>query len=82
MSKSEMVEQARRKYLTREEAARVLDVSKSTMARWAIDRVGPPFVKITPGRAGVVRYPIDELEKFLASRLVAMKNGQGDSECK
>ena len=54
--------------LTRGEAAEFLSVSQATMARWAAERTGPPFVKLAGGN-GSVRYPTDLLQEFVAARL-------------
>jgi predicted DNA-binding transcriptional regulator AlpA len=62
---------ARPRLLTRRQAAERLNVSMGTMARWAGDRMGPPFVKLD---AGSVRYPEDLLDEFLATRLRAPKD--------
>jgi excisionase family DNA binding protein len=59
--------------LTRAEAAEYLSVSPGTLSRWAAERRGPPFVKLVDGEAGSVRYPVDLLDDFLASRIKAPK---------
>lgn len=51
------------KLLTRSQAAEYLGVSVSTLARWAMLRVGPNFVKI----GGRVRYPLAMLDEYIAS---------------
>jgi hypothetical protein len=38
------------------------------MSRWAADRTGPPFVKLSDSDNGSVRYPTDALDDFLAAR--------------
>lgn len=55
--------------LTRAQAAQLLNVSCPTMARWAAERKGPPFVKLADGGAASVRYPASLLEDFIASRV-------------
>jgi predicted DNA-binding transcriptional regulator AlpA len=57
-----------RRLLTRREAASFLGVSSATMSRWAAERTGPPFVKLSSSDNGSVRYPSDALDDFLASR--------------
>jgi predicted DNA-binding transcriptional regulator AlpA len=59
---------ATRRLLTRREAAEFLGVSCATMSRWAADRTGPPFVKLSDSDNGSVRYPTDALDDFLAAR--------------
>lgn len=58
-----------RRLLTRSEAAEILAVSLGTLSRWAAERIGPPFVKLGAGDKASVRYPADELEDFIASRI-------------
>jgi excisionase family DNA binding protein len=64
----------RPRLLTRRQAAELLNVSMGTLARWAGERRGPPFVKLTEGDAGSVRYPEDLLDEFLATRLKSPKD--------
>lgn len=59
---------AARRLLTRREAATYLGVSTATMSRWAADRTGPPFVKLSDSGNGSVRYPSDALDDYLAAR--------------
>lgn len=51
-------------FATREEVAAYLRVSIPTLARWAMDREGPPFYRL--GRA--VRYQREELLKWVATQ--------------
>lgn len=66
--KSKPASTAARRLLTRREAATYLGVSTATMSRWAADRTGPPFVKLSDSGNGSVRYPSDALDDFLAAR--------------
>ena len=59
-------------FLTREQASVYLQISRQTLARWAAERRGPPYVKLTADRTGGVRYPVDGLAKFLAARSVTV----------
>jgi hypothetical protein len=61
--------------LTRGQAAFRLGVSLKTMAHWASERVGPPFVKFSDQRNGIVRYPSDELDAWIESRRKSQKGG-------
>lgn len=49
---------------TRQEAAAYMRVSVPTLARWAMENEGPPFVRL--GRS--VRYPRAGLLKWVESR--------------
>jgi len=62
-----------RRMLTRREAAEELGVSEATLSRWAAERVGPAFVKYDDSRTGAVRYPREELDAYVASRLKSPK---------
>lgn len=66
--------QARSSLLTRRQAAALLNVSTGTLARWAAERRGPPWIKLVEGDAGSVRYPLAELDDYLAQRLKAPKD--------
>lgn len=56
--------------LTRDEAAEILGVCRVTLSNWAANGSGPAYVKLGDSKRGVVRYPRDELEKFIESRTV------------
>ena len=71
--KSQAVPAALRKMLTREQAAEYLAVSEATLARWACERQGPPFVKIGRGNNAAVRYPSDLLDEYLEARMTKPK---------
>jgi predicted DNA-binding transcriptional regulator AlpA len=59
----------KRSLLTREQAAQYLSVSVGTLARWACERQGPPYVKIGRGANASVRYPSDLIDEYVESRL-------------
>lgn len=61
---------ARQRMLKRDEVARILSCSQSSLARWACQRKGPPFIKLDDG-PGAVRYPEDLLNEWLAARTKA-----------
>ena len=63
-----------RRMLTREQTADYLNVSENTLARWACERQGPPFVKIGRGANAAVRYPSDLLDEYIESRMTQAKN--------
>lgn len=62
-----------RRLLTREEAAEYMAVSTATLARWASERTGPPFVKLGNGQTGGVRYAVEAIDEFIAERTKAPK---------
>lgn len=62
-----------RRMLTREQAAEYLAVSEATLARWACERQGPPFVKIGEGPNAHVRYPSDLMDEYIESRMKRAK---------
>lgn len=68
--------ETRLRLLTRRQAAEILNVSMGTLARWAGERRGPPFLKLVEGDAGSVRYPLDLLDDYLEQRLKLPKDGQ------
>jgi hypothetical protein len=49
---------------TRELAA-FLNVREGLLTQWRSTGVGPPWVKLTPGAKGAVRYPREELRVYL-----------------
>lgn len=50
------------------EVSRITGIAEQTLAKWRMDRIGPPFERIS-GRC--IRYPVDKLEQWLASRAVS-----------
>lgn len=54
------------KLLTRKQAAAYLDLSVSTLARWAGLRKGPPYVKL----GSSARYRPEDLEAFVNGSVV------------
>lgn len=59
--------------LTRAEVSRRLGVTPNTLARWAAERTGPPFVKFGSLRCSRVRYLEDGLEEFIRQHVVTAK---------
>jgi predicted DNA-binding transcriptional regulator AlpA len=57
--------------LTPRDAAQALGLSVRTVERYRADGSGPPFVKLSPGQAGRVRYRRADLESWIANRCVA-----------
>ena len=62
-----------RSLLTRAQVAEFLSVSEATLARWACERQGPPFVKIGRGSNAGVRYPSDLFDEFIEARIKKAK---------
>jgi excisionase family DNA binding protein len=56
--------------LCKKEAARYLGVSDGTLER--LMRNGLPFIKLTPGSAGAVRFHVDDLKAFTEARRVTL----------
>jgi len=48
--------------LTTEELAKRLRVNPSTIRRWRLDDVGPPYLRV----GTVYRYPVSALESWIA----------------
>ena len=63
------------RWYTTEQLADLLCVDASTLRRWrtADPQQGPPYVRLS---ASVVRYPADEVDKWLRSRLVRPESHQ------
>ncbi|MEU2584520.1 helix-turn-helix domain-containing protein [Streptomyces avermitilis] len=53
--------------LTPTEAARVTKLSVSTLKDRRLKKTGPPFIKLSPGRGGRIRYRRRDLDEWLAS---------------
>ena len=69
MSKS-TVKTEDRLALSNTDTAAKIGVSRSTLDNWRSLGIGPPYVKITPGRAGRVLYRVSDLEAWLEANLV------------
>ena len=52
--------------LDEKDVSRLFAVPKATLRNWRSARIGPPFVKIGPGRNGQVRYRRSELVAYIA----------------
>lgn len=60
------------KLLTRVQAAEYLGVSASTLARWAMNGVGPSYAKL----GNQVRYSVSVLDDFISNCTVATSGGR------
>jgi len=51
--------------LTRKQAAQYMGLKPSTLADWATDGSGPPFIKLGPSQQARVRYRKCELDSWI-----------------
>jgi hypothetical protein len=56
--------------LTRMDAARELGISVKTLAKWAIEKKGPPFSKSNNGAA---LYPREALHRWRARQVITLR---------
>jgi excisionase family DNA binding protein len=54
-----------KRYLTTEEAAEYLGLSKRTLQDWRCDLTGPPFIKFGPRH---VKYDVQDLDAWVDER--------------
>jgi hypothetical protein len=52
------------RFLTPKGASKRYGVAVQTFANWRSQGAGPPFHKISPGKAGRVRYDLIELDRW------------------
>jgi predicted site-specific integrase-resolvase len=50
------------------DVATFLGTTPERLARWRHEGSGPPWTKVTDGRNGLVRYPREDLRRYLAAR--------------
>jgi excisionase family DNA binding protein len=58
------------KYLSPKEAAKYLGVSVELLQKWRSNGVGIPFMKLGDSTSSIIRYDIDELNKYLQSKTI------------
>tara|TARA_R100001086_G_scaffold240227_1_gene166152 strand:- start:17 stop:283 length:267 start_codon:yes stop_codon:yes gene_type:complete len=59
-------------FLTTQETAKLLNLDTMTLWRWRKEGMGPPYFKLTDSiKRPVIRYPADELQKWLSARKTA-----------
>lgn len=63
--------------LNKREAARFLGVTSATIER--LMRGGLPYIKLTPGPAGTVRFSLADLNDFVEARTMRSGNSRGDA---
>ncbi|GAA3256044.1 helix-turn-helix transcriptional regulator [Streptomyces lavendulae] len=47
------------------EVSKLLKVAVQTLANWRAAGVGPAYTKLSPGRAGRIRYRLHDVESWL-----------------
>lgn len=55
-------------YLTPPEAAAFIATTVGNLQAWRVKGIGPPFIKLGPGRMAPVRYWKDALRKWMNSQ--------------
>lgn len=66
---------------SRDEAARYCGLQPSTLARYAAEDRGPPYLKLSPARSGRVRYVRAELDRWLAAGAPTDRRGARPEKC-
>lgn len=54
--------------MTAQDMATFLSADLGLLAKWRSRKVGPPWVKLTDGKSGAVRYPREGLRAYLSAR--------------
>lgn len=57
-------------YIKEKQLAELLGVSPAAIRRWRLERRGPSFVRVE----GAVRYRLNDVEAYLASRTVQLED--------
>jgi hypothetical protein len=68
-------------YLRAAKVAAILDVSEQLLSDWRKAKIGPPYVKLTAGRAGAVRYPREGLRAYLTANTVDPRSLDPERYC-
>lgn len=58
------------KYLSPKETAKYLGVSVELLQKWRSNGVGIPFMKLGESTSSLIRYDIDELNKYLQTKKI------------
>jgi hypothetical protein len=58
-------------WLTPTEAGALAKVATQTLANWRASKIGPPYTKLSTGRAGRVRYRRRDVLRWLDEREAA-----------
>jgi hypothetical protein len=56
--------------MTPADVAEYVQVSEVRLAAWRGKKVGPPWVKVGDGPNGAVRYPREDLRRYIEARTV------------
>lgn len=67
-----------RNLLTTAEAADVLRLSPRTLERFRVEGIGPPYVKLGPGKRARVAYRKTDLEAWVTSSVCASTSEYGN----
>jgi predicted DNA-binding transcriptional regulator AlpA len=54
--------------LTISEVMHLLSVSRRTLEDWRAKKTGPPWVKLSEGKGGGIRYPLGDLKKWIGEQ--------------
>lgn len=55
-------------WLTPQQVADRLQIAVGTLENWRIKKHGPPWVKLSPGKGGAVRYRLIDIEQWEAEQ--------------
>jgi hypothetical protein len=56
--------------LTPDEAAKLLHSTRATLASWRSRRIGPNFLRLAVGQGRKILYRMEDIQRFLDSRVV------------
>lgn len=59
-------------FMTTAQVSAVTQIKSSTLFVWRRDGSGPPFIRLGEGRGSSIRYPREELRKYLSDRTVPL----------
>jgi hypothetical protein len=62
-----------------EGCARFLSISAKTLPRWRVEGRGPPFLKLSRGRSGLVRYRPSDVIEWVNSQLRRSTSDPGEA---
>ncbi len=54
------------------QTAAVLSIARSTLARWRVERWGPPYIRLR----GAIRYDADDLNEWMRRRTVPAREAE------
>jgi predicted site-specific integrase-resolvase len=57
-------------YMSPAQVAECIGVDEKQLSQWRYLKIGPPYVKLVPGRSGTVRYSREDVRSFMAARVV------------